>query len=114
MSFQGDSGFTPDLGTIRVDGKLVAGGSLVTNNPGSLKPDSGDPETETGSLETEKRVHRIHGTLETGLQIMLRSLVAPSRGAGGFVRRCCHTTRLIVTSSLGTPRSVMSQSYRAG
>ena len=29
--------------------------------------DSRDPGTETGSLETEKRVHRIHGTLETGL-----------------------------------------------
>ena len=38
----------------------------MTNNPGSLKPDSRDPETETGNLETEKRVHRIHGTLETG------------------------------------------------
>ena len=46
---------------------MVAGGSLVTNNPGSLKPDSGDPETETGNLGTEKRVHRIHDTLETGL-----------------------------------------------
>ena len=39
---------------------------LVTNNPGSLKPDSRDPETETGNLETERRVHKIHGTLETG------------------------------------------------
>ena len=37
-------------------------------HPGSLKPDFRDPETETGKLETEKRVHRIHGTLETGLQ----------------------------------------------
>ena len=67
MTFQGDSGVTPDPATIWVGGKLVAGGSLVTNNPGSLKPDSRDPETETGNLETEKRVHRIHGTLETGL-----------------------------------------------
>ena len=83
MTFEGDSGVTPDPGTFLVGGKLGAGGSLVTNNPGSLKPDSRDPETETGNLETEKRVHRIHGTLETGLQIMLRSLVAPSRGAGG-------------------------------
>ena len=49
-----------------------------------IKPDSRDPEAETGSLETEKRVHRIHGTLETGVHIILRSLVAPSRGAGGF------------------------------
>ena len=48
--------------------------------PGSLKPDSRDPETETGSLEIEKRVHRIHGTLETGLHMILRSLVAPTRG----------------------------------
>ena len=46
-------------------------------NPGSLKPDSRDPETETGNLETEKRVHRIqHGTLETGLHRILRSLLA--------------------------------------
>ena len=60
-------------------------GSLLTNNPGSLKPDSRDPETETRSLEIEKRVHRIHGTLETGLHMIPRSLVAPSRGAGGFI-----------------------------
>ena len=33
--------------------------------PGSLKPDSGDPETEFGSLETEQRVRRIH-TWHTG------------------------------------------------
>ena len=50
-----------------------------------LKPDSRDPATEIGNLETEKRVHRIHDTLETGLQIIPRSLVAPTRGAGGLV-----------------------------
>ena len=33
-------------------------------------------ETETGILETELRVHRIHDTLEQGLQIIPRSLVA--------------------------------------
>ena len=32
-----------------------------------MKPESRDPETEAGSLEIEKRVHRIHGTLEMGL-----------------------------------------------
>ena len=58
--------------------------SLVTAMPGSLKPDSRDLETEIGSLETEKRVHKIHDTLETGLHMIPRSLVAPSRGAGGF------------------------------
>ena len=41
--------------------------ALVTTIPGSLQPDSRDPETETGSLETEKSVHGIHGTLETEL-----------------------------------------------
>ena len=83
MTFHGDSGFTPDPAPEGVEGKWCASGSLVTNNPGSLKPDSRDPETETGNLETEKRVHRIHGTLETGLHMIPRSLVAPSRGASG-------------------------------
>ena len=46
-------------------------------HPGSLKPDSREPETETGKLETEKRVHGIHDPLETGLQSVPRSLVAP-------------------------------------
>ena len=67
MTFQGDCGVTPNLGTILVDGKWFPSGSLVTNNPGCLKPDSRDLETETGNLETEKRVHKIHDTLETGL-----------------------------------------------
>ena len=54
------------LGTLRVGGKLVYPRALSNTNPGSLKPDSRDPETETGNLEPEKRLHRIHGTLETG------------------------------------------------
>ena len=87
MNFQGGPGVTPDPGTFRVGGKLVHPRAQVTTIPGSLKPDSRDPETETGNLETEKRVHRIHGTLETGLHMMPRSLVAPSRGAGGLYFR---------------------------
>ena len=63
---------------------MVPSRALSNTNPGSLKPDSRDPETETWNLETEKRVHRIHDTLETGLHMMPRSLVAPSRGAGGL------------------------------
>ena len=35
--------------------------------------------TETGSPETELRVHRIHDTLEAELQRVLRSLVASSK-----------------------------------
>ena len=85
-------GYPQILGTLLVEGKL--GGSRALRNtipgflrpdPGSLRPDSRDPEIEIGNLETEKRVHRIHGTLETGLHMMPRSLVAPSRGAGGFI-----------------------------
>ena len=53
------------LRTLRVGGKWCASGSLVTNKPGSLR----DLETESWNLETEKRVHRIHGTLETGLHV---------------------------------------------
>ena len=34
--------------------------TLSNTIPGSLKPDSRDPETEAGNLETEKRAHRIH------------------------------------------------------
>ena len=83
MTFQGDSGVTPDPGNMP-EGKLVGSRALSNIIPGSLKPDSRDPETETGNLETEKRVHRIHGTLETGLHMIRRSLVAPSRGAGGY------------------------------
>ena len=59
--------------------------ALVTIVPGSLKPDSKEPETETGKLETETRVHRMHGTLERAFQRILRSLVAPTMGAGGFL-----------------------------
>ena len=36
-------------------------------------------ETETGSFEIELRGHRIQDTLETGLQIIPRSLVAPHK-----------------------------------
>ena len=35
--------------------------------PGSLKPIRSDPETEAVSLETEKRVHRVYGTLQNGI-----------------------------------------------
>ena len=53
MTFQRDSGVTPDLGTIRVDGKLVGSRALRNTIPGSLKPDPKDPETGTGNFETD-------------------------------------------------------------
>ena len=83
MYFHGCLGAPPNLGTFLVEGNLGTSRGLSNTNPGSLKPDSKDPETEIESLETEGRVHRIHGTLETGLHMIPRSLVAPSRGAGG-------------------------------
>ena len=50
-----------------------AGLMVICLCPGPSKkqssiPETGsrDLETETGSLETERRVHRIHGILETG------------------------------------------------
>ena len=52
--------------------------------PGSLEPDSRDPGTETGNLETEKRVHRIHGTLTTGLQKDALQAVPPQGGPADF------------------------------
>ena len=55
------------LSTRQVGGKCVGSRALATTIPGSLKPDSRDPETETRNLENEKRVHWIHGTMETGL-----------------------------------------------
>ena len=81
ITFQGDSGVTPDPAPLRVSGQWCASGSLVTNYPGSLKSDSRDSEFETGSLKTEKRVDRIHDTLQS----IPHSLVAPTRGAGGLM-----------------------------
>ena len=54
------------------------------NNSRIPETDSREPETETGSFETELRADRIHDLLETGLQMMPRSLVAPQGGAGGL------------------------------
>ena len=59
---------------------MIGSQALVTSITGSLKPDSGDPETETGNFQTEKRVHRIHCTLEAGFHMIPRSLVAPQGG----------------------------------
>ena len=67
MTFQGDSGVIPDPETEPGWWYLACSRALSNTNPGSLKPDSRDPETETGNLEVEKRVHGIHGTLEQGL-----------------------------------------------
>ena len=50
-----------------MEGKWYFPRALSNTNPGSLRPDFRDPDTETGKLEIEKRVHRIHETLETGL-----------------------------------------------
>ena len=58
--------------------------TVETNNPGSLKPDSGDLDTELGVLRLRRGVHRIHGTMQKGLHMMPRSLVPPSMGAGGL------------------------------
>ena len=90
MSFQGDSGVTPDLGTILVGGKLVAGWAQVTNNPGSLKPDSGILRPKLGVLRLKRGYIGYMVHWKRDYTRMPRSLVAPSRGAGGFfqIARC--------------------------
>ena len=64
--------------------------SLSPSNNNSRIPetDPRDPETETGILAIEERVHRRHGTLETELQMVLRSLVAPTRGGRRILLYC--------------------------
>ena len=59
---------------------------LGSSNNNSRIPatDSRVPETEAENLEIELRVHRIHDTLESGLRMIPRSLMAPTRGAGGL------------------------------
>ena len=61
MSFQGDSGFTPDPAPRLVEGKLGAPRSqLPTSRIPETKPK--DLEIELGGLETEQGVHKIHET----------------------------------------------------
>ena len=62
------------LGSPQISGPIRFGGNRfglwapVANKQYRIpEHDSRDPETETGKLEIEKRVHRIHETLETGL-----------------------------------------------
>ena len=54
-------------------GSKLSGRCPSDSNPRIHETDSRGPETETESLETELRVHRIHDTLETGLQSVPRS-----------------------------------------
>ena len=86
MTFQGDSGDTLDLRTFQMKADLFS-----PSNNNSRIPDS---ETEIGSLEIGKCAHRTHDSLEVGLQIMLRSFVAPTRAAGGdicmYFRHVCY------------------------
>ena len=58
------------------------------NNSRMPETDSRTLETETGSREIEKRVHRIHCTLETGLHKDAPQAGGPHKGAGGLVAKC--------------------------
>ena len=75
--FQSDSGVIPDL---RPSWLVINWFSLGPGSNFSKIPESDSRGLET---ESEKRT-RIHVTLETGLHMILRSLVAPTRGAGGL------------------------------
>ena len=78
--FSSDSGVIPDPETEPGWWWMEDPRALSNTIPGSLKPDPRDPETETGNLETEKRVHKIHGTLETGLHKDASQLGGPHKG----------------------------------
>ena len=54
------------------------------NNSKILETDSRDPETETGSLKTDLRVHGIHGTLETRITDDASQFGGPAKGAAGL------------------------------
>ena len=82
------------LGTLWVEVKWCHPRSLVTTIPGSLKPDSRDPETETGNPETEKKVHRIHDTLEKGLQMITDDASQPGGPLKGGRRIYVGVSRL--------------------
>ena len=84
-TFQGGSGVIPDPAPRWVGDNWYGSGTPVTIITGSLKPDSRDPQTETGSLETEKRVRRIHGSLETRLHKDALQAGGPHKGAGGLL-----------------------------
>ena len=73
------------LGTLRLSGKLVCSRALITTILGSLKPILEVLRPRLGVL----RLRRVYiGNMThwiTGKQIILRSLVAPTRGAAGFL-----------------------------
>ena len=80
---------SPQILSIRqVGGKCVGSQALSNTIPGSLKPDPRDPETETGNLEIEKRVHGNHGTLEQGLHKDPSQPSGPLKG-GRRIRSPC-------------------------
>ena len=82
MTFHGDSEVTPNpkrsLGAWYVG---VFPGPR-NNTPRITKTDEPIREILRPSLRI--LIRRIHATLETGLQMILRSLVAPTGGAGGL------------------------------
>ena len=83
MDFHAYPGAAPDPERHPAGWEIDSSPDPSNNNSRIPETDSGDPGTETGSLETELRVHRIHGTVETGSQSVSRSLVAPHKA-----RRC--------------------------
>ena len=81
MTFQDDSRVTPDPATFQVGARLVHPRALVTTIPGPLKQILEILRPRMGVLSLRRESI---GSLEMGRQIMLRSLVAPHKGTGGF------------------------------
>ena len=71
MTFQSVSGVTPDPKDPPSGRYVIAlPPGLTNNNSRILETVSRNLDTETGSFETESRVHGIHDTLEDGLSRM--------------------------------------------
>ena len=75
------------LGSTRKDGwwKMVAGWALVTNNPRSLKPDSEILRPKLGILRLRRGYIGYMEHWKRDYTRMPRSLVAPTRGARGYL-----------------------------
>ena len=81
LTFQSDFWVTPDPASRQVGGKC-----FVPGNNNSRIPETDILEIlrpRLGILRL-RREYRMHDTLDTGLQTMPRSLVAPTRRAGGW------------------------------
>ena len=86
------------------------------NNSRISETESRDPETETGSLAIERRLHGIHGTLETGLRKDASQPGGPHKGEPADVSKFCWSAacRTVVTRFLSCQTTVEAVGNSSG